>query len=82
MAKACVDLDRTFRSGDLEKAREKMVVLYRAMNILESGKFVQKIKYGCELQGLPVGNCRAPMGELTAEEKTEFEVAMQPILNW
>jgi 4-hydroxy-tetrahydrodipicolinate synthase len=82
MAKACVDLDRTFRSGDLEAAREKMIVLYRAMNILESGKFVQKIKYGCELQGIPVGTCRAPMGELTTDEKAEFRSAMQPILNW
>jgi 4-hydroxy-tetrahydrodipicolinate synthase len=82
MAKACVDLDRTYRSGDLKAAREKMIVLYRAMNILESGKFVQKIKYGCELQGLPVGNCRAPLGELTADEKAEFKAAMQPILNW
>jgi len=82
MAKACVDLDQTFRAGDLAKAREKMIVLYRAMNILESGKFVQKVKYGCELQGLPVGNCRAPLGELTAEEKAEFKAAMQPILNW
>ncbi|ENN86759.1 hypothetical protein RHSP_82906 [Rhizobium freirei PRF 81] len=82
MAKACVDLDRTFRSGDLASAREKMIVLYRAMNILESGKFVQKVKYGCELQGLPVGNSRAPLGELTADEKAEFKAAMQPILNW
>ncbi|TCU13698.1 4-hydroxy-tetrahydrodipicolinate synthase [Rhizobium sullae] len=82
MAKACVDLDRTFRSGDLKAAREKMIVLYRAMNILESGKFVQKVKYGCELQGLSVGNTRAPLGELTAEEKAEFKAAMQPILNW
>lgn len=76
MAKACVDLDRTFRSGDLAAAREKMIVLYRAMNILESGKFVQKIKYGCEVQGIPVGTCRAPMGELTADEKAEFRAAL------
>ncbi len=82
MAKACVDLDRTFRSGDLAKAREKMIVLYKAMNILESGKFVQKVKYGCELQGQSVGNCRAPLGELTADEKAEFRKAMEPILNW
>lgn len=82
MAKACVDLDRTFRSSNFAKAREKMIVLYRAMNILESGKFVQKVKYGCELQGSSVGNCRAPLGELTAEEKAEFKAAMQPILNW
>jgi 4-hydroxy-tetrahydrodipicolinate synthase len=59
-----------------------MTVLYRAMNILESGKFVQKIKYGCELQGTPVGVCRAPLGELTAAEKSEFRAAMEPILNW
>ncbi|EJT02407.1 4-hydroxy-tetrahydrodipicolinate synthase [Rhizobium sp. CCGE 510] len=82
MAKACCDLDRTYKSGDLGKAREMMKTLYRAMNILESGKFVQKIKYGCELQGLPVGQCRAPLGELTSEEKAEFRAAMQPILNW
>ncbi len=82
MAKACCDLDRTFRSGDLGKARDQMATLYKAMNILESGKFVQKIKYGCELQGVPVGECRAPLGPLTNEEKAEFRVAMEPILNW
>lgn len=82
MAKACCDLDRTYKAGDLAKAREMMKTLYRAMNILESGKFVQKIKYGCELQGLPVGECRAPLGSLTDEEKAEFRAAMEPILNW
>lgn len=82
MAKACCDLDRAYKSGDVGRAREMMKTLYRAMNILESGKFVQKIKYGCELQGLPVGECRAPLGPLTDEEKAEFRAAMQPILNW
>ncbi|KIC15831.1 4-hydroxy-tetrahydrodipicolinate synthase [Leisingera sp. ANG-DT] len=82
MAKACCDLDRTYKAGDLDKAKEMMKTLYRAMNILESGKFVQKIKYGCELQGLPVGECRAPLGPLTEQEKAEFRAAMEPILNW
>lgn len=82
MAKACCDLDRAYKAGDLDKARAMMKTLYRAMNILESGKFVQKIKYGCELQGLPVGECRAPLGPLTDEEKAEFRAAMQPILDW
>lgn len=82
MAKACCDLDRTYKSGDLSKARDMMKVLYRAMNILECGKFVQKIKYGCELQGLPVGECRAPLGALTDDEKAEFRAAMEPILKW
>ncbi|OAP36264.1 dihydrodipicolinate synthase family protein [Sinorhizobium glycinis] len=82
MAKACCDLDRTFRAGDLDQARAQMKTLYRAMNILESGKFVQKIKYGCELQGLPMGECRAPLGPLTDAEKAEFRAAMEPILSW
>lgn len=82
MGKAVCDLDRTYKSGDLGKARQMMKVLYRAMNILESGKFVQKIKYGCELQGMPVGECRAPLGPLTDDEKAEFRAAMEPILTW
>lgn len=82
MAKAVCDLDRTYRSGELDKAREQMATLYTAMNILESGKFVQKLKYGCEIQGTPVGECRAPLGSLTDEEKADFRAAMEPILNW
>ncbi len=82
MAKACCDLDRAYKAGDLAKAKAMMKTLYRAMNILESGKFVQKIKYGCELQGMPVGECRMPLGPLTDEEKTAFKAAMEPILNW
>jgi len=82
MAVACCDLDRSFRSGDLSKARDQMATLYRAMNSLESGKFVQKIKYGCELQGSPVGHCRQPLLPLSNAEKEEFHRALEPILNW
>jgi 4-hydroxy-tetrahydrodipicolinate synthase len=82
MAKAVCDLDRTYRAGDIAKARQQMATLYTAMNILESGKFVQKLKYGCELQGTPVGECRMPLGPLTDKEKAAFREAMQPILNW
>lgn len=82
LAMACCDLDRTYRSGDMVKARMQMRHLYRVMNILESGKFVQKIKYGCELQGLPAGLCRAPLGPLSDSEKREMRMAMEPILNW
>ena len=82
MARACCDLDRAYKAGDMSRARDIMKTLYRAMNILESGKFVQKIKYGCELQGLPVGECRAPLGPLTDEEKAALTAAMEPILGW
>ncbi|MFO1171629.1 MAG: dihydrodipicolinate synthase family protein [Hyphomicrobiaceae bacterium] len=82
MGKACCDLDRTFRSGNIEKARQQMGVLYTALNILESGKFVQKVKYGCELLGTPVGEARMPFGPLTEDEKAAFREAMKPILAW
>lgn len=81
MAVACVDLDRTFRSGDMAAARAKMATLYSAMNSLESGKFVQKVKYGCELIDCPVGVCRQPLLPLTQTEKAEFRESMGPILN-
>jgi 4-hydroxy-tetrahydrodipicolinate synthase len=82
MARAVCDLDRTFRAGDLGRAKAIMTRLWPAMNALESGKFVQKVKYGCALQGTPVGLCRMPLGPLSEAEKAEFAAAMQPILAW
>ncbi|MGI9414769.1 MAG: dihydrodipicolinate synthase family protein [Hyphomicrobiales bacterium] len=79
LARACCDLDRAYKAGELARAKQIMAKLYRAMNILESGKFVQKIKYGCELQGLPVGECRAPLGPLTDVEKAALKEALAPI---
>lgn len=80
MARACADLVCTIESGDWLKARDKMQVIYGAMSSLESGKFVQKVKYGCELAGTPVGVCRRPLLPLTEEEKAAFRTAMAPVL--
>lgn len=81
MAAAVCEMDRRFRAADLAGAKEMMVRMWPAMNILESGKFVQKLKYGCALQGTPVGECRLPFGPLTDAEKAEFASAMQPLLS-
>lgn len=80
MAKACVDLVNTIERGDWIAARDKMQVIYGAMSSLESGKFVQKVKYGCELAGTPVGAGRQPLLELTPAEKTAFRRAIEPVL--
>ena len=64
------------------RAKAIMETVWPAMNVLESGKFVQKLKYGCELQGNPVGACRMPFGPLTDAEKAEFAEAMAPIIAW
>jgi len=81
MATAVCEMDRRFRAGDLAGAKEMMVRMWPAMIILESGKFVQKLKHGCALQGTPVGECRLPFGPLTDAEKAEFAAAMQPLLS-
>jgi 4-hydroxy-tetrahydrodipicolinate synthase len=82
MAKPVCAMDAAFRAGDYARAKAIMQVLWPAMNVLESGKFVQKLKYGCALQGAPVGDCRMPFGPLTEAEKAEFAAAMQPVLAW
>jgi 4-hydroxy-tetrahydrodipicolinate synthase len=82
MAKACVDLVNTIESGNWLAARDKALRIYRAMSSLESGKFVQKVKYGCELAGTPVGIGRKPLLALNEAEKTAFRKAMEPVLHW
>ena len=67
-----VDFHRQFTSGDIQGAQNTMRSLFPVMANLESGKFVQKVKYGTELSGFKVGNARAPLLPLTDDEKTEF----------
>ncbi len=82
MARPVCEMDAAFRAGQRDRAKAIMTAIWPAMNVLESGKFVQKLKYGCALQGQPVGSCRAPFGPLTEAEMAEFAAAMAPILNW
>ena len=81
MAKACVHLVNTIESGNWLAARDKALVIYRAMASLESGKFIQKVKYGCELAGTPVGIGRKPLLALNEEEKSAFRKAMEGVLS-
>ena len=80
MARACVDLVKTIESGNWLAARDKALAIYGAMASLESGKFVQKVKYGCELAGTPVGDARRPLLPLSNEEKAAFRKIIDPVL--
>ncbi|BAU74082.1 dihydrodipicolinate synthase family protein [Metapseudomonas furukawaii] len=62
---------------DFDKGRRIMAELMPLMDFLESGKFVQSIKQGCELVGLRAGGVRAPMQPLESEEKQ----ALQEVLS-
>ena len=82
MAKPVCEMDAAFRKGDHARAKQILQAIWPAMNVLEPGKFVQKLKYGCELQGNPVSDFRIPFGPLTEAAKAEFAAARQPIIAW
>ncbi|MGD9509570.1 MAG: dihydrodipicolinate synthase family protein [Geminicoccaceae bacterium] len=55
---------------DFDKGRAIMKALLPLMAVLEGGgKFVQCIKFGCELEGRKVGDVRPPLQPMSSEEK-------------
>lgn len=74
-------LDTCAKKADFETGRELMTQLLPILELLErSGKFIQYVRYGCELAGTPVGVARAPLGTLTEEERSEFAALVKPML--
>ncbi len=67
-------------AGDFVAARKRMDVMLPFLRNLESGGYTQKVKYGCELRGIPVGAPRRPLLPLTDEEKAEFERVFHSLL--
>ena len=67
---ACV-LEKNF-----DKGRGIMTAMLPLMHFLDGGKFVQSIKFGCELNGLNVGPVRAPLRPLNSEEKQTFQTVI------
>jgi len=49
---------------------DKLLPLFLLME--GGGKYLQYVKHGCELLGLPIGQVRAPLGGLSNEEKANF----------
>lgn len=64
---ACV-IEKNF-----DKGRQIMSAMMPLMNALEEGKFVQSIKYGCEVSGLKVGDVRLPLLPLDSDEKNSLQ---------
>lgn len=65
--KACV-IEKNF-----DKGRRIMSAMLPLMDFLEGGKFVQSIKFGCELTGLRSGGVRAPLQSLEDSEKQTLQ---------
>ncbi len=66
--KACV------LEGDFDKGRRIMTAMLPLMSVLEQGgKFVQCIKHGLSLRGIPVGPPRKPLQPLNKDDKRALE---------
>ncbi|MGD7150286.1 dihydrodipicolinate synthase family protein [Ralstonia pseudosolanacearum] len=64
---ACV-IEKNF-----DKGRRIMAAMLPLTDFLEGGKFVQSIKFGCELAGLRSGGVRAPLASLDESEKQTLQ---------
>jgi len=68
----CV-LENNFRLG-----RRMMKAMLPLMTVLErGGKFIQCVKYACELDGIPAGSARLPLRPMKKELKREFREALE-----
>jgi len=64
--------------GDFAKGRRIMSAMMPLMRVLEQGgKFIQCIKYGCELNGHPAGPPRPPLKALNKDDKRQMEQVVQ-----
>ncbi|MDR5823318.1 dihydrodipicolinate synthase family protein [Caballeronia sp. LZ043] len=74
-------LETCVKQGDFNAGRKLMTQLLPVLELLErSGKFIQYVRYGCELAGTRVGHARAPLGTLDDEERNAFAKLVQPLL--
>ncbi|WP_077329143.1 4-hydroxy-tetrahydrodipicolinate synthase [Virgibacillus siamensis] len=74
------DLYTSYKEGDLDKAWDIYDQILPLCNFLEdSGKYVQIVKRGMELQGLAGGPSRKPRLPLTADEETTLREILSNI---
>lgn len=60
--------------GDFAKGRRIMAAMMPLMRVLEQGgKFIQCVKHGVEMVGLPTGPMRPPLRSLNKDDKRELE---------
>ena len=82
-APECIALYETcVLEGDFALGRRLMKAMLPVMTVLErSGKFVQCVKYGCELVGVRAGPVRLPLRPIEKELKREMTEALHTAQN-
>lgn len=64
--------------GNFELGRKIMKAMLPLMTVIErGGKFIQCVKYACELDGLPAGPVRRPLRPMKKELKRQLREALE-----
>lgn len=80
LPKAHVELfELALRQKDFCAARELYYKMLPTLALMESGKYTQRVKAGCELTGHPVGPPRRPLLPVTPEQRAELLQSLQPL---
>ncbi len=66
---------------DFERGGELMQKLLPMLMHLEGGKYIQSVKYGCELAGVPIGDPRPPLQPLSDDEKRQFRKLYEDLMD-
>lgn len=56
-----------------------MIRISEMRTLEQGGKFVQSVKHGCSISGLPAGAVRKPLRGLTKEDKRELEMVVETL---
>lgn len=67
-------------NNDLAESNKLMREFLPVLQNMESGGYTQKVKLGCELQGIPVGKTRRPLLPLLPEDHQEFKELFNSIV--
>ena len=66
--------------NDFNKARRIMSAMLPLMSVLEQGgKFVQCVKYGCEIAGMSSGVPRSPLRPLNKDDKRKMDQVVRTL---
>lgn len=70
---------RALRAGDIDKARQEWIRIFPVVDLLVNIPFVQGVKAGMGMAGLPVGLPREPLAELPADDAKRLATALNAI---
>ena len=71
-----VSVSTKIADGDLHGARDEWQRLYPVIDAMISGPFIQAVKTGLELRGVPVGSPRRPLADTDPDARERIKAAL------